>query len=255
MMASPGDSRPPIVASLTDYKGRIMIRLDFAYNKFIIDEIRAIRGRVWSVTHKCWYVPDSGDNRRRFEISDFETMHNLVKEGVTVLEFQSVCQSLLDRMREKILLKGYSLQTLRSYQNHLKRYLKEISMYKNPLEMSKYDIEKYLLARQQRHSYSESDSNSHINAIKFLYEQVLGQERMLFYLPRPEKPLQLPKVLGEHELERMFRSVANLKHKTILLTAFSCGLRVGEVVRLRYRDIDMERMQVFIERSKGKKDR
>lgn len=254
-MASPEDTRLPIHAGLTDYHGRTVIRLDFPYDKAIIEEVRAIRGRVWSVTNKCWYVPDTGDNRRRFGLSEFDEAPNVVGEGVCTLQYQSVCDALLDRVREKILLKGYSLQTLKSYQNHLKRYLKEIAMNRNPLEMTKQDIEKYLLARQERHVYSESDSNSHINAIKFLYEQVLGKERMLFYLPRPEKPLQLPKVLGEHELERMFRSVANLKHKTILLTAFSCGLRVGEVVRLRYRDIDTERMQVFIERSKGKKDR
>lgn len=254
-MASPEDRRPPIMASLTDYKDRIMIRLDFTYDKSIIEEVRAIRGRVWSVTNKCWYVPDTGDNRRRFGLSEFEELSNVIGEVTPLVEYQSVCQSLLDRMREKIILKGYSLQTLRSYQNHLKRYLKDIAVQKNPTEVTKSEIEQYLLARQKRQVYSESDTNSHINAIKFLYEQVLGRERMLFYLPRPEKPLQLPKVLGEHELERMFRSVSNLKHKTILLTAFSCGLRVGEVVRLRYRDIDQERMQVFIERSKGKKDR
>ena len=255
MDTSPSGNRPTIVAELQDYKGRTMIRLDFPYDKTIIEEVRAIRGRIWSVTYKSWYVPDTSDNRRRFGLSEFEELPNVIGEGTPLVEYQSVCQSLLDRMREKIILKGYSLQTLRSYQNHLKRYLKDIAVQKNPTEVTKSEIEQYLLARQKRQVYSESDTNSHINAIKFLYEQVLGRERMLFYLPRPEKPLQLPKVLGEHELERMFRSVANLKHKTILLTAFSCGLRVGEVVRLRYRDIDQERMQVFIERSKGKKDR
>jgi integrase/recombinase XerD len=255
MDISPSGSRPSIEARLVDYKGRTVIRLDFPYDKSIIEEIRAIRGRLWSATHKCWYIPDTQDSRRRFGISDFEVAPTMVSEAMPVVEYQSVCQSLLDRMREKILLKGYSLQTLKSYQNHLKRYLKEIAINRNPLEMTIKDIEKYLLVRQQRQVYSESDTNSHINAIKFLYEQVLGYERMLFYLPRPEKPLQLPKVLGEHELERLFRVVPNLKHKAILITAFSCGLRVGEVTRLKVRDIDGERMQVFIERSKGKKDR
>jgi len=254
-MASPEGTRPPIEARLVDYKGRPVIRLDFPYDKSIIEEVRAIRGRHWSVTNKCWYVPDTGENRRRFGISDFEVLPTLANEAMTGVEYRSVCQSLLDRVRDKIILKGYSQQTLKSYLNHVRRFLLVISTKRNPLDMTKGDIEQYLLRRQEQHSYSESDINSHINAIKFMYEQVLGKDRMLFYLPRPEKPLQLPKVLGEHELERLFRAVPNLKHKAILLTAFSCGLRVGEVVRLRYRDIDMERMQVFIERSKGKKDR
>lgn len=166
-----------------------------------------------------------------------------------------VIAELTGKVSDLIILRGYSRHTLKSYVNHIKVYLSHIASVRDPVTMTKNDIEQYLLDRNDKKAYSESDTNMHINAIKFLYEQVLGKERMLFYLPRPEKPLQLPKVLGEHELERLFRSVPYLKHKAILLTAFSCGLRVGEVIRLRIRDIDSERMQVFIERSKGKKDR
>lgn len=254
-MASPEDSRPTIRASLADYKGRSVIRLEFPYNESIIADIRGIRGRIWSATFRCWYIPDTGGNRRRFGISEFELGPDMAGEGAAEVSYKNVCESLMDRMRDKILLKALSPHTLKNYMNHIKVYLREIGQTKNPLEMTKADIEQYLLKRHETLDTSESDRNCHINSIKFLYEQVLGRERMLFYLTRPEKPQQLPKVLGEHELERMFRSVPNLKHKTILLTAFSCGLRVGEVTRLKVSDIDEERMQVFIERSKGKKDR
>lgn len=67
---------------------------------------------------------------------------------------------------------------------------------------------------------------------------MLGRERMLFELPRPKKPVQLPKVLGENELEGLFRALRTIKHKTVLLTAFSCGLRVSEVINLKLSDID-----------------
>jgi len=251
----PEDSRPPIQASLADYHGRTMIRLEFPYDKTIIDQVRAIRGRVWSATHKCWFVPDTGENRQRFGVSDFELLPTLASEAAPLVQYQSVCQSLLDRMREKIILKALSPHTLKTYLNHIKIYLAVVGKTVNPTDMTREEIEKYLLIRHEQHPTSESERNCHINSIKFLYEQVLRRERMLFYLTRPEKPQQLPKVLGEHELERMFRAVPNLKHKAILLTAFSCGLRVSEVTRLRVRDIDMERLQVFIERSKGKKDR
>lgn len=244
-MPSPEESRPRIVASLVDFKGQSMIKLEFKYDQAIIDEIKAIRGRVWSATHRCWYIPDTQDNRRRYGLSAFEQRPDVACEGSAELPYQSVCQSLLERMREKIILKGYSSQTLKSYQTHIKKFLLVISRTHHPNDVKKDDIEKYLLDRQANRIYSESDTNSHINAIKFLYEQVLGHDRMLFYLPRPEKPLQLPKVLGEHELERLFRAVPNLKHKAILLTAFSCGLRVGEVTRLKVRHIDGERMQVY----------
>lgn len=122
-------------------------------------------------------------------------------------------------------------------------------------EVSKPIIEEYLLWRLVQKDCSESDMNSHINAIKFYYEQVLGKQKMLFTLPRPKKPQQLPKVLSEAELERIFRALPNIKHKALLLTAFSCGLRISEAVNLKITDIDSDRMQVLIEKSKGKKDR
>ncbi len=254
-MASPEDSGSRIVASLIDFKGKSMIRLDFQYDQEIVNEVKSIRGRIWSVTHRCWYVPDTQDNRRRYGLSAFEQRPDVACEGSVELPYQAVCQSLLERMREKIILRALSKHTLKTYLNHIKLYLSEVGKRANPVDMTIEEIETYLLKRHEQHPTSESERNCHINSIKFLYEQVLGRERMCFYLTRPEKPQQLPKVLGEHELERMFRSVPNLKHKTILLTAFSCGLRVSEVTRLRVKDIDMERLQVFIERSKGKKDR
>jgi site-specific recombinase XerD len=138
---------------------------------------------------------------------------------------------------------------------HLREYFSIISKKYVIDEVTQHIIEHYLLWRLERKNCSESDMNSHINAIKFYYEQVLNKSRMLFTLPRPKKPLQLPKVLSEAELERLFRALPNIKHKAILLTAFSCGLRISEVVNLKIADIDSDRMQVLIERSKGKKDR
>lgn len=254
-MASPLNTKPEITPSLVLLKGVSWIRLDFEYNEEIIAMIKAIRGRWWSQTFKCWYVPDTMESRERFGIPWTQVADNGKESTPEQSDRKAQNQSLLQKVKDKIQLKGYSRQTERSYMHHVKKYLEVISQKMDPTIMVQEDIENYLLQRQQEQPSSESEINAHINSIKFLYEQVLGHERMLFYLPRPVKPLQLPKVLGEHELERLFRSVTNLKHKTILLTAFSCGLRVSEVVRLKISDIDSERMQVFIERSKGKKDR
>lgn len=53
----------------------------------------------------------------------------------------------------------------------------------------------------------------------------------------------------------MFASINNIKHKAILFTAYSAGLRVSEAVKLRIQDIDSKRMEIFVQRAKGKKDR
>jgi site-specific recombinase XerD len=97
--------------------------------------------------------------------------------------------------------------------------------------------------------------HSKINALKFFYEQVLGREKFFWGIPRPKKPLLLPKLLNEIEISKLFNALANKKHKAMLFTAYSAGLRVSEVVNLKITDIDSQRMQIFIERAKGKKDR
>ena len=94
-----------------------------------------------------------------------------------------------------------------------------------------------------------------MNALKFLYEQVLHREKYFFEIPRPQRPEKLPKVLNENEIKRLFKATTNSKHRMILMLTYGMGLRVSEVVHLKIRDIDSKRMQVLIEAAKGKKDR
>ena len=72
---------------------------------------------------------------------------------------------------------------------------------------------------------------------------------------RPKKPLLLPKLLNENELAKLFNALSNKKHKAILFTTYSSGLRVSEVVNLKIADIDSKRMQILVRQAKGKKDR
>ena len=74
-------------------------------------------------------------------------------------------------------------------------------------------------------------------------------------LPRPKKERKLPNVLSKEEVGKILSSVANEKHKTILYLIYSAGLRVGEVVRLEFSDIDTKRMLIKVRQGKGRKDR
>jgi integrase/recombinase XerD len=87
------------------------------------------------------------------------------------------------------------------------------------------------------------------------FEKVLGYDRELYDLPRPRMPKKLPDVLAEEELVAIFSSVSNLKHRVLLMTSYSMGLRVSELVSLKLADIDSKRMMVHIRLGKGKKDR
>lgn len=94
------------------------------------------------------------------------------------------------------------------------------------------------------------------SAIKIYYEKVahVGIEKFK-YIERPKRNKKLPIVLSVDEIQRMFDVCDNLKHKVILALLYSCGLRVSELINLKWQHIDRSRMIINIIQAKGNKDR
>jgi integrase/recombinase XerD len=158
------------------------------------------------------------------------------------------------RMEQRLHLKGYSPSTLRTYRNEFGIFLKALKQV--PADsMTEDRLRSYLQYCHVVLKLSENTIHSRINALKFYYEQVLKRDKFFWDIPRPKKHLQLPKLLNEEELRRLFNALTNRKHKAMLFTAYSAGLRVSEIVSLKLSDIDSRRMQILVERAKGKKDR
>jgi integrase/recombinase XerD len=84
---------------------------------------------------------------------------------------------------------------------------------------------------------------------------VLQRSQVTYHINRPRREKSLPEVLGEDEVRNILSGIDNLKHKCILMTIYSRGLRLSEVVGLRISDIDSRRMMIFIKGAKGNKDR
>jgi site-specific recombinase XerD len=230
------------------HKSKKRIAVYFERNAEINNRFKNLKGAQWSSSLKVWHLPDTPAYRKQFGLQEKEPAYiSAIPDSDT--------QQRLKATADKIKVKGYSPQTAKNYGLHLKEYLTVISKKYNPDEVTKNTIEKYLLWRLETKKVSESDMNSHINAIKFYYEQVLGKSRMLFELPRQKKPMQIPRMFSKEDIEKILKAVENLKHKTILLLCYSSGLRVSEVVQLKVRDIDSGRMIINILAAKGKKDR
>jgi site-specific recombinase XerD len=161
---------------------------------------------------------------------------------------------VIKEMRKMLVLKGYSSNTIQTYLNEMSQFLKIIK----EVPASSFSAERikdYLQFCLEKQGVSENTLHSRINALKFYYEQVLGRERLFWQIPRPKKPLLLPKLLNEKELARLFNALTNRKHKAMLFTVYSAGLRVSELAELKISDIDSQRMQILIRKAKGKKDR
>jgi len=81
------------------------------------------------------------------------------------------------------------------------------------------------------------------------------KKNFAYEIKRPKKDRKLPVVLSRMEFFKILSSVVNIKHRAILMITYSAGLRVGEVVRLRVKDIDTERKIIHVRGVKGMKDR
>lgn len=94
-----------------------------------------------------------------------------------------------------------------------------------------------------------------IGAVKLFFNYVTHCSFDTEELERPMKEKTLPTVLSKLEVKQILVNTRNLKHKAVLSTIYSSGLRIGEVLNLRLNDIDTDRMQIHIKNAKGKKDR
>ncbi len=156
-------------------------------------------------------------------------------------------------MLRQMRLRGYSPLTIKVYLQHMKDFSRFHK--RDPRSVGEEGVMLYLDLVLGKKGVSLSYRDQAVSAIKFFYDKVLGMPLVTKRLPRPKKEQRLPAVLDTDEVRRLFKSVANLKHLALLMLAYSGGLRVGELVRLKIDDIDSGRMLIHIKNGKGGKDR
>ncbi|MBL0131892.1 MAG: tyrosine-type recombinase/integrase, partial [Chitinophagaceae bacterium] len=157
-------------------------------------------------------------------------------------------------MEQHLKLKAYSPSTIKTYLGEMSQLLSLLNTIPAD-DLTPEHLKNYLVHCYEKLKLTENTLHSRINAMKFYYEQVLKREKFFWDIPRPKKPFILPRLLNESELTKLFNALSNKKHKAMLFTAYSSGLRVSEIVNLKIADIDSKRMQILVQRAKGKKDR
>ena len=248
------------------HRNQPIIKFDFDFDKNLVALIKVQKGVRWSQTLRSWYFP-----KKEFRLNTFYhalkgsvyidysqlKKHSPPSENITKKVNSHKPKSkvkLPSGYKEQLILKRYSQNTVTTY---CSCFLKFMAFFKNQSidALSKEDIKTFLLHLIEHQKVSSSTQNQYINAIKFYFEKVLKQPKMVYSLERPNKTKKLPEVLTEQEVLMILKETSNLKHKTILSLLYSGGLRVGELIGLRIQDIVWEKNYLFVRGGKGKKDR
>jgi len=211
----------------------------------------------WNIQKRAWYIPMNVFNLEVFR----KTINDLAK--ITSIEptdslkprpVKSPNHEIPDAYKKLLQQKRYSISTIKIYSTYFSQFQKYFANYILH-EISSDQINAYILELMNKRDISASQQNQRINAIKFYYEKVLGRAKQYYKVERPRKEKKLPTVLSKQEVNLLLELSVNIKHKCILTTIYSAGLRRSELINLKVEDIDSKRGLIKIRGGKGKKDR
>jgi site-specific recombinase XerD/Zn-finger protein len=285
--------QPTVSLKPLHHRGQECIGIYFENNSVINNIIREQTGAKWSETNKCWWILLNKENysklffalKGKAQVEQGELYNYLAekKKSLVLLKrpddknlnlpspfnktisvqttaaskvhrIHPVNKHVLPALKQMLKLKAYSPSTIKTYINEVSQLLYTLKNIPAD-ELTPEHLKRYFVFCFEKLNLTENGLHSRINALKFYYEQVLRRQKFFWEIPRPKKPILLPRLLNESELARLFNALTNKKHRAMLFTAYSAGLRVSEIVNLKLTDIDSRRMQIFIRRAKGKKDR
>lgn len=160
-------------------------------------------------------------------------------------------ENLLEKTERVLKLRNYSPKTCKAYLLYINEYIRfsNSAGIKNKQEAT----EKFLLDKHRR-KQSPQTINLALNAVKFLYAEVLKDPQKID-LKFAKRSKKLPIVLSRTEISRIIEATENTKHKLMISLGYACGMRVSEVVNLKIGDLDIDELVVHIKGAKGKKDR
>jgi integron integrase len=162
--------------------------------------------------------------------------------------------TLLNKVREHLRLKHYSIRTEDAYVQVIRRFI----LYhhkRHPREIGVDEIRQYLSHLATQGHVAASTQNVALSALLFLYREVLGKELpFIDGIERAKRPLRVPTVLTRDEVSRVLEHLSGAHHLMASLL-YGAGLRLMECVRLRVKDVDFGYQQIIVRDGKGSKDR
>ncbi|NMG56188.1 integron integrase [Aromatoleum aromaticum] len=161
---------------------------------------------------------------------------------------------LMDRVRASLRVAHYALSTERTYCHWIKRFI-FFHNKRHPIEMGAPEVEAFLSHLATAENASANTQNQAMHAVLYLYKHVLGIDLpWLDGITRARESKRLPVVMTQRETQALLRHVHGTSG-TIIKLLYGTGMRLLEGLRLRVKDIDLERREIIIREGKGNKDR
>jgi integrase/recombinase XerD len=238
-------------AEIIEYKNEKRIAVQFKNEIELNQRFKKLSGARWSQTLKAWHLPDTEEYRNKFHLKPVEEK----KPQADISIFSNT------NIKDKIIHFKRHLQSKRYSQNTIKVYSESLVVFfgyfkEKPIEeISNKDIiafnNDYILENKLSASYQ----NQLVNALKLFYTIIQNHTLEIELIHRPKRPKALPNILSKAEVKQLLDVTKNVKHKAMLSLIYSCGLRSGELLNLKFEDIDSKRNLLLIKKAKGMKDR
>lgn len=156
---------------------------------------------------------------------------------------------MFEVLKMELELRGYSKKTIKSYLYYNFDFIDFIK--KRPNYVSVSDIKKYLIYNINK---KPRTINLIISSLKFYYD-IICKKRLFKYIKRMKQEKNIPLVISRENIKQMIDMTHNLKHKILIELLYGSGLRVGECVKLKITDLNLNEGYGIIRQGKGKKDR
>ena len=161
---------------------------------------------------------------------------------------------LKEQFHEVCRFKHLALRSEEAYWGWVVRLVRFFDSKINPRDMNGMQLAEFLSHLACVDRVAASTQNQALNALMFLYREVLHVEQAVAEFERVRRPARLPQVLSRNEVSRLLAAVEP-EHRLPLQLLYGTGLRLMEGLRLRVKDVDFERNQIVVHGGKGDKDR
>jgi integrase/recombinase XerD len=257
--------KPKITLAYDEHRNREVVSLRFEKDFEVINKVKTIPGAEWSQSKGWWYIFKEDFNLGKvFDVLspvaylDYSALKQQggvsLKKEEPKAKIEKEPVKIPDGYTNLLIQKRYAENTKDIYLSYFADFVRYFPN-RNLEEISKEDINNYILELIKTRDISSSQQNQRINSIKFYYEKVLRRQKEFYDIERPRQEKKLPDVLSRQEIRSMINATQNIKHKAIILLLYSGGLRRSELSNMKIKDIDSKRMLIKIVGAKGKKDR